>query len=384
MAGGWAPRTACSSSGARRQGNGWAGGQEVCGRPHQPLALGQPAHVVELPACAAPRLASPASTVPRMPPRLPPSRCRYLEEAGCASVCINSCKVPTQVRCRRLGCAPLMRGRPARPGGGWAHAAPADLLPPRVCTRRALAPAPALVPPGVLCAPHGPAAGDEAQLRGLQLPVQVGRGRGGGCWRRALPQLPHPGAVLLAGRRLTPTLASGPAPWLRTAALLTTSTALASSPFTAALARRRRPRRRTPPLPRPASSSAPPSARRTRARRGATRSSSTREARRACIKCDCQRVCVFDPSVINEGAWRSWAPAPARGVQGGASGASSCPAQAAGWPRIALRLSVARGVRWRGCGRPGGSWRCSGPTLWEVSRGSRGADWHADEARARS
>mgnify|MGYP001807295156 CR=1 FL=1 len=25
-------------------------------------------------------------------------RCRYLEQAGCASVCINSCKVPTQVR----------------------------------------------------------------------------------------------------------------------------------------------------------------------------------------------------------------------------------------------------------------------------------------------
>lgn len=23
-------------------------------------------------------------------------RCRYLEEAGCASICINSCKVPTQ------------------------------------------------------------------------------------------------------------------------------------------------------------------------------------------------------------------------------------------------------------------------------------------------
>ena len=25
-------------------------------------------------------------------------RCRYLEEAGCASICINSCKVPTQVQ----------------------------------------------------------------------------------------------------------------------------------------------------------------------------------------------------------------------------------------------------------------------------------------------
>jgi hypothetical protein len=25
-------------------------------------------------------------------------RCRYLEEAGCASICLNSCKVPTQVR----------------------------------------------------------------------------------------------------------------------------------------------------------------------------------------------------------------------------------------------------------------------------------------------
>lgn len=28
-------------------------------------------------------------------------RCRYLEEAGCASICINSCKVPTQVRWTR-------------------------------------------------------------------------------------------------------------------------------------------------------------------------------------------------------------------------------------------------------------------------------------------
>ena len=27
-------------------------------------------------------------------------RCRVLEESGCASVCINSCKVPTQVRYR--------------------------------------------------------------------------------------------------------------------------------------------------------------------------------------------------------------------------------------------------------------------------------------------
>eukprot|EP00983_Pelagomonas_calceolata_P105167 1159100-Pelagomonas_calceolata.AAC.3 len=25
-------------------------------------------------------------------------RCRYLEEAGCTSICVNSCKVPTQVR----------------------------------------------------------------------------------------------------------------------------------------------------------------------------------------------------------------------------------------------------------------------------------------------
>lgn len=25
-------------------------------------------------------------------------RCRYLEQSGCASICINSCKVPTQVR----------------------------------------------------------------------------------------------------------------------------------------------------------------------------------------------------------------------------------------------------------------------------------------------
>ena len=28
-------------------------------------------------------------------------RCRYLEEAGCASICINSCKVPTQEFFRR-------------------------------------------------------------------------------------------------------------------------------------------------------------------------------------------------------------------------------------------------------------------------------------------
>ena len=26
-------------------------------------------------------------------------RCRFLEESGCASVCINSCKLPTQVLC---------------------------------------------------------------------------------------------------------------------------------------------------------------------------------------------------------------------------------------------------------------------------------------------
>jgi hypothetical protein len=30
------------------------------------------------------------------PPLRRPCRCRYLEEAGCASICINSCKVPTQ------------------------------------------------------------------------------------------------------------------------------------------------------------------------------------------------------------------------------------------------------------------------------------------------
>lgn len=28
-------------------------------------------------------------------------RCRYLEETGCASVCMNSCKVPTQEFFRR-------------------------------------------------------------------------------------------------------------------------------------------------------------------------------------------------------------------------------------------------------------------------------------------
>ena len=26
----------------------------------------------------------------------PACRCRYLEETGCASICINSCKLPTQ------------------------------------------------------------------------------------------------------------------------------------------------------------------------------------------------------------------------------------------------------------------------------------------------
>lgn len=48
-------------------------------------------------------------------------RCRYLEEAGCASICINSCKVPTQVRAcaapavaRRCGGAEC---GPARFGG---------------------------------------------------------------------------------------------------------------------------------------------------------------------------------------------------------------------------------------------------------------------------
>lgn len=28
-------------------------------------------------------------------------RCRYLEQSGCASICINSCKVPTQVSCKQ-------------------------------------------------------------------------------------------------------------------------------------------------------------------------------------------------------------------------------------------------------------------------------------------
>lgn len=31
-------------------------------------------------------------------------RCRYLEEVGCASICINSCKVPTQVRAYSYVC----------------------------------------------------------------------------------------------------------------------------------------------------------------------------------------------------------------------------------------------------------------------------------------
>lgn len=32
-------------------------------------------------------------------------RCRYLEQSGCASICINSCKVPTQVRVMMTGAA---------------------------------------------------------------------------------------------------------------------------------------------------------------------------------------------------------------------------------------------------------------------------------------
>jgi hypothetical protein len=45
-------------------------------------------------------------------------RCRYLEAAGCASVCINSCKVPTQVRRavagRECGVSFAFLGMPAR------------------------------------------------------------------------------------------------------------------------------------------------------------------------------------------------------------------------------------------------------------------------------
>jgi len=31
-------------------------------------------------------------------------RCRYLEQSGCASICINSCKVPTQVCLQHSTC----------------------------------------------------------------------------------------------------------------------------------------------------------------------------------------------------------------------------------------------------------------------------------------
>lgn len=54
-------------------------------------------------------------------------RCRYLEQAGCASVCLNSCKLPTQVRvqrrcafARRLACH-VLRG--AAPGARMIAAA---------------------------------------------------------------------------------------------------------------------------------------------------------------------------------------------------------------------------------------------------------------------
>lgn len=102
----------------------WPGGGGLClftpVGPHQPAAL-----VSSPPAC--PPASTPASaaaatckrrllhqqswpgqslvltppnpTHPHSPPHdtpIPFRSCRYLEEAGCASVCINSCKVPTQ------------------------------------------------------------------------------------------------------------------------------------------------------------------------------------------------------------------------------------------------------------------------------------------------
>ena len=40
-------------------------------------------------------------------------RCRYLEETGCASVCINSCKLPTQAFFAQDMGLPLTMVRPA-------------------------------------------------------------------------------------------------------------------------------------------------------------------------------------------------------------------------------------------------------------------------------
>lgn len=67
-------------------------------------------------------------------------RCRFLEEAGCASICINCCKIPTQV------------GNPVPTSPGWLG----TLLHPR-----ALAHTPAT---GVLRQGHGPERDPQAQL----------------------------------------------------------------------------------------------------------------------------------------------------------------------------------------------------------------------------
>ena len=51
-------------------------------------------------------------------------RCRYLEETGCASICINSCKLPTQEFFARDMGLPLTMVRAVRRSSIiWPHAA---------------------------------------------------------------------------------------------------------------------------------------------------------------------------------------------------------------------------------------------------------------------
>lgn len=48
-------------------------------------------------------------------------RCRYLEESGCAGVCINSCKIPTQVNMGAACVVPLYCGIPDATRGVYAQ-----------------------------------------------------------------------------------------------------------------------------------------------------------------------------------------------------------------------------------------------------------------------
>ena len=80
------------------RGTAWLGQRVGAAQPCARLPACRPACLPgSLPACLCHKGASPP-LLNRPPPIRPPPcrRCRYLEEAGCASVCLNSCKAPTQ------------------------------------------------------------------------------------------------------------------------------------------------------------------------------------------------------------------------------------------------------------------------------------------------